>query len=259
MTDPVDDFVQEARARLRALATDTGLREGRETADMVRLVRSGQRERSGEIASGLTYRVHGIGCLLSRGGVDTDLDMALDGRSMFDAWRVRAYVQSLGLADPGASPIDAELGRHVEEGTLYRVRGGWYSWTAPPMALDQHLRVIEGVAHQHDGVAELEPYLVSLLADLREVHDQADAEAQLIGLTATWPFGSAELLEFTMRELQWPAVRDALTSQLTSDVDFRFKDEARRVLEVYEADWPRGEIYRTYRGNDQHGNADLNG
>ncbi len=49
-----------------------------------------------------------------------------------------------------------------------------------------------------------------------------------------------------MRELRWPEVQRFLMEQATESTDFRKRDLATSALEVYEPDWPGGEVYRTY-------------
>ena len=57
--------------------------------------------------------------------------------------------------------------------------------------------------------------------------------------------GGVELIEFTMRDLQWPEVESRL-HKMRGDSDFRVRDWARRALEVYEPVWENGDIYATY-------------
>lgn len=114
--------------------------------------------------------------------------------------------------------------------------------------LRSRLRELESVADASIDVEDLEPQLESLLSWLTESNiDRQAAEQVLIEQASTWPLGSVEATEFTMRELQWPAVRGALLRQLDSEADFRIKDQSRRVLEVYEPTWTSGEIYSRYR------------
>lgn len=108
---------------------------------------------------------------------------------------------------------------------------------------------IEEIARQSFDVEDLEPDLRDLLAYLRTVGQaQQEAEAALIALLDSWPLGAVEILEFTMRSLRWETVRAALLTEINTDADFRAKDQARRVLEVYEPEWESGEIYASYRG-----------
>ena len=104
------------------------------------------------------------------------------------------------------------------------------------------------VAESTLGVEELEPSLVDLLAYLQsDASDQSGAEELMQTLASEWPEGAVEALEFTMRSLKWEGVRSVLLAQRDGAEDFRHKDQARRVLEAYEPDWPGGEIYSTYR------------
>lgn len=98
-------------------------------------------------------------------------------------------------------------------------------------------------------VADLEPELIRLLALLREAGPQSEAEAFMVDLVDEWPDGPVtEALEFTMRELRWEGVHAALLRLVASDTtDSRIRDQARRVLEAFEGEWPSGEIYAHYR------------
>ena len=97
------------------------------------------------------------------------------------------------------------------------------------------------------GVGQIEHLLVDLVAFLKSgrIHRSVAAEF-LIALIDPWP-GAPEVLEFTMRDLQWPEVKGALQAHVASGSDFRTRDMAASVLQVFEAEWPGAEIYRTYR------------
>ncbi len=133
------------------------------------------------------------------------------------------------------------LGRGVLE-------GGVVNRSTSEAELGRLLAVIEQSARETIGVNEYEGLLIQLLA-LLESHDldhHAAAE-QLIRLTEEWPWGAVESLEFTMRRLRWPEVREALLAHHQRGLDFRTRDLAAQVLDAYEDDWPTGEIYETYR------------
>ncbi len=59
-----------------------------------------------------------------------------------------------------------------------------------------------------------------------------------------------EALEFCLRSLRWEELRGVLESQREGNPDFRYRDLAKQVLEVYGDDWPSGEIYETYRTSE---------
>jgi len=106
-------------------------------------------------------------------------------------------------------------------------------------------------------VADLEPTLVRLREYLRAIGPNSEAETFLVDLINEWSVesggGVVVALEFTMRDLQWEGVRPALLRLNESDADFRVRDLARHALEVYEDDWPGGEIYSTYRSDQPRG------
>ncbi|MEP7762542.1 hypothetical protein [Sanguibacter sp. 25GB23B1] len=59
--------------------------------------------------------------------------------------------------------------------------------------------------------------------------------------------GVVEILEFCMRELRWPEIREAMVAMDSPAHDWRVQRAAQRVLEVYDDEWPGGDIYDTYR------------
>jgi len=59
--------------------------------------------------------------------------------------------------------------------------------------------------------------------------------------------GVVEILEFCMREVRWPEVREAMLAIDVPASDWRVRRAAQRVLEVYRDEWPGGDIYDTYR------------
>jgi hypothetical protein len=102
-------------------------------------------------------------------------------------------------------------------------------------------------------VADLEPTLVRLREYLRAIGPNSEAETFLVSVVNEWSVesgsGVVEALEFTMRELRWEGVRLALLRLSELGADFRVRDLARHALEVYEDDWPGGEVYSTYRSD----------
>lgn len=109
--------------------------------------------------------------------------------------------------------------------------------------------VIRLAASQHVGVGEWEHLLVDLLRVLQSegVPREVGVRLAVSLVSELSEQGTTELLEFTMRTLRWPEVQEALMTQVDSDADFRTRNLARQVLEVYNLEWPAGEIYRTYR------------
>jgi hypothetical protein len=117
--------------------------------------------------------------------------------------------------------------------------------------LGERLAVIALAADHFDGVDELQHLLEGLLDFLERNPSQLESAAETFaGLAESMPSGAVEILEFTMRELRWPAVKDALVRSVGESGDFRIRDQASRVLEVFEEDWSGGEIYRRYRSRD---------
>lgn len=117
----------------------------------------------------------------------------------------------------------------------------------PTQELQDRLAVLRVATEHFVGVGEIEHLLVDLLSFLKSGRiDRAVASEALIGLIEPWP-GAPEVLEFTMRDLRWSEVKAALEAHVASDANFRTRDMAVAVLQVFEEDWPGGQIYRTYR------------
>ncbi len=110
-------------------------------------------------------------------------------------------------------------------------------------------------AELSDDVRDIEPTLQELLSALQDEHNDPQESVQaLLGLLVRTPDGPplhrpgiVEILEFCMRRLRWPEIHDALNELRTSARDWRVQRAAERVLEVYEEDWPGGDIYLEYR------------
>lgn len=121
----------------------------------------------------------------------------------------------------------------------------------PDAELTELLDAIARAAELSVGVDTFEYLLLDLLALLesgRVARPVAIAELRRLG--TDWPWGAVQALEFTMRRLRWPEVREALESHRLRGADFRTRTLASQVLEVYQDDWPVGEIYESYRRGD---------
>lgn len=112
--------------------------------------------------------------------------------------------------------------------------------------LRDRLEVLSVVQEHFLGVEHWEHLLVDLLALLKSGRvARSTAVRMLVELIGQWP-GATEVLEFTMRDLRWHEVRLALEEHVQSGSDFRTRDMASSVLEVYEDEWSGGEIYLSY-------------
>ncbi len=139
----------------------------------------------------------------------------------------------------------------IEPASAVQHELGAYRGTMTYSAIDElgdRIAMISVAAEHFVGVNEVEHLLEDLLRLLESGRlGQAEATATLTELLKEWPWGAVEILEFTMRALRWDGVREALSEQLADDADFRLQNLARQALEVYEDEWPGGEIYRRYR------------
>lgn len=97
-----------------------------------------------------------------------------------------------------------------------------------------------------DGTDELEPYLLEILEFAKNNNDSREKLAQCFVCLLngdSWPI---EILEFCMRELQWPSVKAATISKMRENTDIRILDGLNRVLAVYEDEWEDADLYRYY-------------
>lgn len=103
-------------------------------------------------------------------------------------------------------------------------------------------------AERYPGVNSYEHRLLDLLELLQSRRlERSVAVRPLVALLEEWPLGALEIVEYTMRELRWPEIREALVEHVRTAVDFRTRKQAERALLVYEETWSDGDIYVRYR------------
>lgn len=113
--------------------------------------------------------------------------------------------------------------------------------------LRQLLAELGEISERTNDARAMEPTLLRLRERLEASGSlRPVAEEVVLELLDDWPFGAVEALEFPMRTLQWESIRLAMVRTADGAADFRDRDLARRVLEVYEDVWPGGDIYETY-------------
>ncbi|WP_433697312.1 DUF6896 domain-containing protein [Nocardiopsis sp. CA-288880] len=116
--DAVRSFVSSLRV-LRGLVIDRVGGAGC-VRDIVYMAQKGEIPREAVLADGVSYTVHGIGCLI-RGpeGREVDVDIDDGGHEVFNSWRISIYLESLG-GDDKFSRRDLVLAcrRLVEMGEL---------------------------------------------------------------------------------------------------------------------------------------------
>jgi hypothetical protein len=121
--------------------------------------------------------------------------------------------------------------------------------------LEEIVSDILRVAESSFDIRDIEPRLRALLSLLESSSARHEEFANaLVALLAPVPNelplgqpGIVEILEFCMRKLRWPEVREALQELKSCTTDWRVRRAAERVLEAYEDDWTGGDLYDTYR------------
>ncbi|WP_317695409.1 cytochrome P450 [Aeromicrobium sp. REDSEA-S32_B7] len=127
-------------------------------------------------------------------------------------------------------------------------RGHSMSHVSPKAAFGQWIEDVQASAQLHPGVEHLESTLEHLRRSaVTESVDRQFAVSRLGDLAQEWPLGAVEILEYVLRDARWPELETLLREVRSGAEDFRHRDLARQVLEVYDEDWPAGEIYRRYR------------
>ncbi len=122
------------------------------------------------------------------------------------------------------------------------------SHVSPKAAFGQWIEDVQASAQLHPGVEHLESTLEHLRrCAVTESVDRQFAVSRLGDLAQEWPLGAVEILEYVLRDARWPELETLLREVRSGAEDFRHRDLARQVLEVYDEDWPAGEIYRRYR------------
>jgi hypothetical protein len=124
----ISEYLLEVRRAVDAIAaTVDGVHTVR---DLVQSVMQGRLPRTGTLACGGSYAVHGVGRTIatpSGAEVDIDVDLFGDGREIFDAWRVVEFAIS---TESGAGyPLDdiqVECMRLCRSGRLEVHHDGWF-------------------------------------------------------------------------------------------------------------------------------------
>ncbi|GAA2445255.1 hypothetical protein [Agromyces soli] len=115
-------------------------------------------------------------------------------------------------------------------------------------ALTEAISSVLWAAERYPGVNSYENRLLDLLELLQSgLLERSVAVQSFVALLEEWPLGALEILEYTMRELRWPEIREALVEHARTAPDFRTREQAERALLVYEEIWSDGDVYVRYR------------
>ncbi|GAB4393535.1 MAG: hypothetical protein Tsb005_12250 [Gammaproteobacteria bacterium] len=55
-----------------------------------------------------------------------------------------------------------------------------------------------------------------------------------------------QIIQFCMREMQWPEIKEAAIRRKSASSDWRVIGTMDQILEVYETEWPDDELYEYY-------------
>ena len=131
VTELVASFISAAERQLSVVGRDLGVPPDGVLGELLAGVHQQRRPRRGLTESCVLYSVHGIGCLFigRRDRSEIDLDLAPDGRPMFDSWRIKRWARSVGLPLADEEAITAEAAALVERGMLTAVDDWRWSWS----------------------------------------------------------------------------------------------------------------------------------
>lgn len=90
--------------------------------DILKAAAEGVIARSGELADGVQYKMHGVGCLVEYPDHDVDFDFATpEGDVGFDAWRLWSYAEQHPEKYPEyqeRAAVEAALAECLSEGAV---------------------------------------------------------------------------------------------------------------------------------------------
>jgi hypothetical protein len=109
---------------------------------------------------------------------------------------------------------------------------------------------IEQTARATYSNSDVEPQLLDLLAYLRaNAQSREELEAVLIEGLESAQESIIQVLGFTMHELRWRGIYDALQREKAATTKFGPKRSLERMLSAYEDEWDEACTYDYYRQN----------
>ena len=117
MEDLIADYLQKVEHCLALFEAEFGRR------DLIRAWREGILPPTGELADGVEYHMHGVGCAVEYSDYDVDFDFATRDEAGFDAWRLWMFAKQFPERYPDyqeRSAVEAGVDAIVAEGTAAR-------------------------------------------------------------------------------------------------------------------------------------------
>ncbi len=111
--------------------------------DLVRAWREGVIPQTGELADGIEYQMHGVGCGVEYTDHDIDFDFANKHEVGVDAWRLWRYAKQFAELYPDyqeRDAVEAALAAGLSDGTISRMESKY-----PGEGNDKLLRLSESV------------------------------------------------------------------------------------------------------------------
>ncbi len=96
------------------------------------------------------------------------------------------------------------------------------------------------------GVNEIEPHLLDILQFVKNHPNEKTKFVNCFITLVRGHCGPLEIVEFCMRELQWPEVREAALQRQLDSKDFRVLDAMENIIAVYSDKWDDADLYQYY-------------
>ena len=118
MEDLIADYLQQVESCLAIFEAKFGRR------DLIRAWREGILPPTGELADGVKFHIHGVGCSVEKSDYDIDFDFATRDEVGFDAWRLWRFAKQFPTRYPDyqeRSAVEAGLDNIVMSNMAARV------------------------------------------------------------------------------------------------------------------------------------------
>ena len=116
--------------------------------------------------------------------------------------------------------------------------------------LEEFARLSRRAAADLDATNSVRSVEPSLLQMLRVVEDHPELRAafERAFIELCDSPSPKEIVQFCMRKLQWPAVREHVAGAMRATKDTRFRSTMQQVLDVYDDEWADADLWEYYSG-----------
>lgn len=98
-----------------------------------------------------------------------------------------------------------------------------------------------------DSTQDFEPFLLRVLLFVKSnpLH-VSDFKEYFTRMLHDPNLGPWELIEFCMRDLQWPEILEAAKRRMSANADHRIKAVMAKIIAVYQQNWEDRDLYKYY-------------